>query len=177
MESRSLSKLHEGEVIPLFTLKDHKNNSVAADIFRGKSHVLMFLLPSVEEEQSKKYLFFLQNMYGDLKKIETEIITISQDPVEKLSYFVEHNNISFLVLSDPQEKALKKFTKEDTLGRKVYGLFIVDRYNALVTQYFSQPHGELPDRKTIETEIEYLESLCPECSASGIPENLDVQMQ
>ena len=90
----------EGDVVPLFTLRNDEGQVVALQDFRGKVVVLNFWAtwcpPCIEEIPS---LNQLQDHYAD-KGLEVVAVSVDEDP-DAYHNFLTQNKVTFLTLRDP----------------------------------------------------------------------------
>ena len=86
--------LEAGMKAPDFTLEDKDGNLVSLHDFAGKKVVVYF---------------YPRNNYGEYKNLGVEVIGISKDSVKSHSNFAAKQELPFILLSDPERKAIEAF--------------------------------------------------------------------
>lgn len=122
-----------GEAAPEFTLESTEGGRVSLSNFKGKNIVLYFypkdMTPGCTTEACD---FRDQNdLFG---KLNTVVVGISPDPVEKHRKFMEKHDLPFTLLADTDHKVAALFgawQKKKTFGREYMGIvrstFLIDK--------------------------------------------------
>ena len=121
-----------GDEAPLFTLADQKGKSVSLSDFKGRKVVLYFYSRDNTPGCTRQAQAFAE-LYPEFKKRKIVVIGISKDSVEKHAQFTAKNNLPFILLSDPDLKAILEYDvwhKKKLYGKVSMGVirttFIID---------------------------------------------------
>ena len=96
--------LEAGMKAPDFTLEDKDGNLVSLHDFAGKK-VVVYFYPKDSTRQACAF----RNNYGEYKNLGVEVIGISKDSVKSHSNFAAKQELPFILLSDPERKAIEAF--------------------------------------------------------------------
>jgi peroxiredoxin Q/BCP len=125
-------RLSPGDKAPDFTLTDSTGTAVSLSDFRGKSVVVYFYPAAGTPGCTKQACDFRDNL-GELGGAGYQVLGVSPDKPEKLAKFVEAEQLTFPLLSDPDKTVLTEwgaFGEKKNYGRVVQGVirstFIVD---------------------------------------------------
>ncbi|MCM8798443.1 MAG: peroxiredoxin family protein [Candidatus Omnitrophica bacterium] len=157
----SFSKIRKGQIIPSFSLKNLKGETILSSNLLRKKNLIIFFFKNLEDKQSKEYLRLLNGIYDDIRQ-DAEIFAVSCARQESLKDFSKRMEIKFDILVDSDDVVRCKFTEES-----FNFLIITDRFLSLYKAY-----SLLPDKDEIVSSIEFLEKQCPECGVSTWPEEL-----
>ncbi|MCR4574940.1 MAG: peroxiredoxin, partial [Lentisphaeria bacterium] len=121
-----------GDEAPLFTLADQNGKSVSLSDFKGRKVVLYFYSRDNTPGCTRQAQAFAE-LYPEFKKRKIVVIGISKDSVEKHAQFTAKNNLPFILLSDPDLKAILEYDvwhKKKLYGKVSMGVirttFIID---------------------------------------------------
>lgn len=149
--------LEIGTKAPDFTLNDKNGNEVKLSDYLGKKVVLYFY-PRDNTPGCTKQACAFGASYGQFKAKNVEVIGISKDSVASHAKFADKYELSFVLLSDPERKAIEAYDvwKEKKLYGKVsMGVvrqtYIIDE-NGIIEQTFAKVK---PDTNAAEI-LEYL---------------------
>lgn len=128
-------ELQEGIKAPNFELPAAPSgNLVSLDDFLGNKNVVLYFYPKDMTSGCTKEAQGFRDYYLKFKDLDTEILGISKDSLERHNKFIEKENIPFLLLSDEDAKVcgLYGVWKEKSMyGRKYMGIerstFIIDK--------------------------------------------------
>ncbi len=125
-------RLSPGDPAPGFTLPDSAGNEVSLADFRGRSVVVYFYPAAGTPGCTKQACDFRDNL-AELDGAGYQVLGISPDKPEKLAKFVEAEQLTFPLLSDPDKTVLTEwgaFGEKKNYGRVVQGVirstFVVD---------------------------------------------------
>ena len=125
-------RLAPGDEAPGFTLPDSTGKNVSLSDFRGQAVVVYFYPAAGTPGCTKQACDFRDNL-AELNDAGYQVLGISPDKPEKLAKFVEAENLTFPLLSDPDKTVLTEwgaFGEKKNYGRIVQGVirstFIVD---------------------------------------------------
>ncbi len=113
--------LKEGMTAFDFTLSDSNGNEVSLSDYKGKKIVLYFYPKDMTSGCTKQACAFAA-AYDEFKKQDIVVIGISKDTVASHKKFVAKYELPFLLLADPELKAIQAYDvwKEKKLYGKVY---------------------------------------------------------
>ena len=100
-----MSRLAKGDVAPDFTLATADGGSLTLSDLRG-SHVVVYFYPAASTPGCTTQACDFRDSLASLKASGYEVIGISPDPVDKLVKFVENEQLTFPLLSDPDRTTL-----------------------------------------------------------------------
>ena len=112
--------LEVGVKAPDFTLNDKDGNEVNLSDFAGKKVVLYFY-PKDNTPGCTKQACAFAGAYNEFKNIDAVVVGISKDSVASHLKFAQKYNLPFVLLSDPELKAIEGYDvwKEKKLYGKV----------------------------------------------------------
>ncbi len=112
--------LEAGMKAPDFTLKDKDGNDISLSDFAGKKVVLYFY-PKDNTPGCTKQACAFAGSYDEFKNINAVVIGVSKDSVASHVKFAEKYELPFILLSDPELKAIEGYDvwKEKKLYGKV----------------------------------------------------------
>ena len=97
-----------GMKAPDFTLKDKNGNDVSLSSFLGKKVVLYFY-PKDNTPGCTRQACAFAGAYNEFKNKNVEVIGISKDSVASHVKFAEKYDLPFVLLSDPELKAIQAY--------------------------------------------------------------------
>jgi len=100
--------LNEGMKAPDFTLTDKNGSEVKLSDFCGRKVVLYFY-PKDNTPGCTKQACAFASAYEDFKSKDVAVIGISKDSVASHVKFAEKYNLPFILLSDPERKAIEAY--------------------------------------------------------------------
>ena len=100
--------LKEGTKAPDFILNDKDGSEVKLSDFYGKKVVLYFY-PKDSTPGCTKQACAFASAYEDFKSKDVAVIGISKDSVASHIKFAEKYNLPFILLSDPERKAIEAY--------------------------------------------------------------------
>ena len=126
-----------GTKAPSFTLFDKDGNSVSLSDFLGKTVVLYFY-PKDNTPGCTRQACAFAAAYEEFKSENIAVIGISKDSVASHAKFAEKYSLPFILLSDPELKAIKAYgvwQEKKLYGKSSMGVvrtsFIIDK-NGLI---------------------------------------------
>lgn len=127
--------LEVGMKAPDFTLQDKDGKEVSLSDFAGKRVVLYFYPRDNTPGCTRQACAFAQNYQG-FKDLDAEVIGISKDSVASHVKFAQKYELPFVLLSDPELKAIQAYDvwKE----KKLYGKVSM---GVVRTTYVIDPNG------------------------------------
>ncbi|BDD83501.1 putative peroxiredoxin [Tsukamurella pulmonis] len=118
------TRLEPGADAPSFTLPDQDGNPVSLSDYRGRRVVLYFYPAAMTPGCTKQACDFRDNL-ADFKDAGLAVLGISPDKPEKLKKFVERDELTFPLLSDPDKQVLTEygaFGEKMMYGKTVTGV-------------------------------------------------------
>ena len=97
-----------GDKAPLFTLLDKDKNEVSLENFIGKKVVLYFY-PKDSTPGCTKQACAFASAYEQFKSKDIAVIGVSKDSISSHVKFAEKYNLPFILLSDPERKAIEAY--------------------------------------------------------------------
>ena len=118
------TRLEPGADAPSFTLPDQDGNPVSLSDYRGRRVMLYFYPAAMTPGCTKQACDFRDNL-ADFKDAGLAVLGISPDKPEKLKKFVERDELTFPLLSDPDKQVLTEygaFGEKMMYGKTVTGV-------------------------------------------------------
>lgn len=100
--------LETGIQAPEFTLPDKDGNEKSLSDFRGKKVVLYFYSKDNTSGCTRQAQAFAA-LYDEFKEVGAEVIGISKDSAASHARFAEKNSLPFVLLADPERKAIEAY--------------------------------------------------------------------
>ena len=100
--------LETGTKAPVFTLNDKDGNAVSLADFAGKKVVLYFY-PKDNTPGCTRQACAFAAAYEDFKTLDAVVIGVSKDSEASHRRFAEKNGLPFILLSDPELKAIQAY--------------------------------------------------------------------
>ena len=103
-----MALLEAGTPAPDFSLSDKDGNTVTLSSLRGKKVVLYFY-PRDNTPGCTRQACAFAGAYGEFRKLGVTVIGISRDSVASHQKFAEKHSLPFILLSDPERKAIEAY--------------------------------------------------------------------
>ena len=100
--------LKVGDKAPDFTLADKNGNEVSLSDFIGKKVVLYFY-PKDNTPGCTRQACAFAGAYREFEELGVEVIGISKDSISSHVKFAEKYGLPFVLLADPERKAIEPF--------------------------------------------------------------------
>ena len=100
--------LEKGTIAPDFTLNDKDGNAVSLSDFMGKKVVLYFY-PKDSTPGCTRQACAFAAAYEDFKTLDAVVIGVSKDSEASHRKFAEKYGLPFILLSDPELKAIQAY--------------------------------------------------------------------
>ena len=124
--------LKVGDKAPDFTLYDGRENAVSLSDFAGRKVVLYFYPKDNTPGCTRQACAFAAS-YGEFRKKGAVVIGVSRDGVASHAKFAEKYSLPFILLSDPELEAIRKYgvwQEKKNYGKTTMGVvrttFIID---------------------------------------------------
>ena len=152
--------LETGTKAPDFTLNDKDGNAVSLSDFMGKKVVLYFY-PKDNTPGCTRQACAFAAVYEDFKTLDAVVIGVSKDSEASHRKFAEKYGLPFILLSDPELKAIQAYgvwQEKKNYGKVSMGVvrstFIIDE-KGLIEKVMPKVK---PDTNAAEV-LEYIKSL------------------
>lgn len=100
--------IREGDKAPEFTLPDKDGNQVSLSDFLGRK-VVVYFYPRDNTAGCTKQACAFAGTYSEFEKLGVTVIGISKDSVKSHNNFAAKYELPFLLLSDPDLKAIQAY--------------------------------------------------------------------
>lgn len=110
--------LKQNTIAPEIELNDKAGNTVRLSDFRGKK-VIVYFYPKDNTPGCTRQAAAFTKIYEEYKALGVELIGISKDSEASHLKFAQKNDLSFILLSDPELKAIKDY--DVWQEKKMYG--------------------------------------------------------
>ncbi|MBR6372562.1 MAG: thioredoxin-dependent thiol peroxidase [Victivallales bacterium] len=100
--------MKKGDAAPDFTLQDKDGREISLSDFRGRKVVLYFYPKDNTPGCTRQAVAFAEN-FAEFEKRGIVVIGISKDSVASHAKFAEKFNLPFILLSDPELKAIQAY--------------------------------------------------------------------
>ncbi len=136
-----------GSKAPEFTLKNQFGEAVSLSDFFGKKNVILMFYPFAFTGKCTQELCTIRDERNDFVNEDTQILSISCDPVASLKIFAEDQNLTTPLLSDfwPHGKVSRDYgVFLEDLGFANRGTFVIDKTGIIRWKVVTSP-GEVRD--------------------------------
>lgn len=142
-----------GDFAPDFRLKDSRGEEVRLSNFRDRVNVLLVFYRGEADQYSMRWLSQLNDDYLFFRSLDTDILAISPDDVDKARDTATRYKIPFKLLADPEKSVIKEYGVYDDLENgDDASIFIIDRSGRIRYRFVSTFPGEIPPNdKLMET--------------------------
>ena len=134
--------LKAGDKAPVFILKDGDNNAVKLSDFKGRKVILYFYPKDDTPGCTKEACDFRDNLIS-LKKLNVEVLGVSNDDENSHKKFAGKYNLPFRLLADVDKKVSKKYgvyELKQNYGKEYYGItrstFLIDENGKIQKIYY-----------------------------------------
>jgi peroxiredoxin Q/BCP len=141
-----------GNMAPGFTLQDQNGDKVSLKDFRGKSNVVLYFYPRAMTPGCTVQACGIRDSQQQLAELDTVVLGLSPDPVNKLQRFIDKQELNFTLLSDEDHKiaekygvwGLKKFMGRESMGihRTTFFIGKDDRLKSIMEKVKTKTHHD-----------------------------------
>jgi len=124
--------LEEGQLAPDFTLQSTTGEEMTLSDFKGKNVVLYFYPKDMTPGCTTEACDF-RDQHGDFENINTVVLGVSPDPVEKHQQFTDKHQLPFPLLADVDHEVAEKYGAwqlKKNFGKEYMGVqrstFVID---------------------------------------------------
>lgn len=89
-----------GNMAPVFSLNNQNGDKISLKDYRGKKNVLIYFYPKAMTPGCTNQACGIRDYKKEFAKVDTVVLALSPDPVDKLQKFTEKQNLNFDLLSD-----------------------------------------------------------------------------
>lgn len=113
-----------GNVAPAFSLPDQQGKLVTLKEFRGHANVILYFYPRAMTPGCTVQACGLRDSQGEFDALDTVVLGVSPDSVNRLQKFIDKQSLNFTLLSDEDHAVaekygcwgLKKFMGRESMG-------------------------------------------------------------
>ncbi len=130
-----------GHQAPDFTLENELGEEVSLSTYAGKNIILYFYPKDMTPGCTTQACDF-RDQYDQFKDVNTVILGVSPDPIEKHTKFIEKHDLPFPLLSDVNHEVSKRYgvwKLKKMFGKEFYGVerstFVIDKEGIIRKEY------------------------------------------
>jgi peroxiredoxin Q/BCP len=123
-----------GETAPSFSLANQRGELVCLDQFKDISNVVVYFYPKAMTPGCTVQACGIRDTNAEFTKLDTVVIGISPDSVDRLVKFEDKQELNFILLSDEDHSVINSYGAWDLkkfMGREFMGVlrstFIIDK--------------------------------------------------
>lgn len=163
---RLIPKLESRKAIPIFELSLNKGKTINLWDFKQLKNLLIIFHHGSQCSICRNKLRKIAKVYSELRKLETEVLAVSTESLEKVKEQAKKDALPFHMLSDTSGKATALYTYIDEARNGPFpSIFIADRYGELRKQEIANEADQLLSEQEFLSCLLLLEGGCPECSS------------
>jgi peroxiredoxin Q/BCP len=98
-----------GNMAPALTLPNENGDKVSLKDFRGKSNVVLYFYPRAMTPGCTVQACGIRDSQQQLAELQTVVLGVSPDPVNKLQKFIDKHDLNFSLLSDEGHRIAEKY--------------------------------------------------------------------
>jgi peroxiredoxin len=151
-------------LMPGFTLSSSDGKQVSLYDYRGRSNLLLLFAGRAQDSAEDPLLSALPTRYREITDTDSEVIVVVAESIEKVQEFRRRMHFSFPVLSDPDMRVHKSVGAVGAQAVRASALYITDRFLEVFAAWRTGTGDPLPDISEVLSWLNYLDSLCPECT-------------
>lgn len=146
-----MRKFEAGDKVPSFTLKDQNGNDVSMNDYQGRK-VMIYFYPKANTPGCTTQSCAVEEARESFNSLNTAVIGISPDPVDKQKKFAEKYNLQFPLLSDEDHKTAEVFGvwgEKKLYGKSYMGIirssFLIDEEGKILESWYKiSPKNTVP---------------------------------
>ncbi len=131
--------LKVGTVAPAFTLLDQRGNGVSLADYAGKKNVVVYFYPKAMTPGCTVQACGIRDTYAEFEALDTVVLAVSPDSVDRLVKFEDKQELNFKLLSDEDHAVTESFGAwglKKFMGREYMGVlrstFVIDKQSNVV---------------------------------------------
>lgn len=130
-----------GNKAPDFSLQNQHGKTVSLSQYKGKNIVLYFYPKDMTPGCTTQACDF-RDQYNEFERLNTVILGISPDPIERHQKFIDKHNLPFQLLADTEKEVANLYgvwKLKKMFGKEYYGVerstFIIDSEGTVIKEY------------------------------------------
>ncbi len=147
--------LKRGEVVPNFTLPNTAGEPVRRSAYRGKQHLVLLFMRTVEEDSARAYLQAMANTCAAIQAASGDVLAVFRDSREMLAEAKKELALPFQLLAD-DGTATRRFVPSEMNA----GAFVIDRYGELYFSGIAEDARGLPPASELQSWLEAVDNQC-----------------
>ena len=128
-----------GTQAPAFTLLDQRGNRISLADYAGKKNVVIYFYPKAMTPGCTVQACGIRDTYAKFEALDTVVLGVSPDSVDRLVKFEDKQELNFKLLSDEDHSVtdsfgawgLKKFMGREYMG-VMRSTFVIDKRGDIV---------------------------------------------
>ena len=128
-----------GTQAPAFTLLDQRGNRISLADYAGKKNVVIYFYPKAMTPGCTVQACGIRDTYAKFEALDTVVLGVSPDSVDRLVKFEDKQELNFKLLSDEDHAVtesfgawgLKKFMGREYMG-VIRSTFVIDKQSNIV---------------------------------------------
>ena len=131
--------LKVGEQAPKFSLANQRGELVTLEQFKGDKNIVVYFYPKAMTPGCTVQACGIRDTNAEFTALDTVVIGVSPDSVDRLVKFKDKQELNFMLLSDEDHSVIDSFGAWDLkkfMGREFMGVlrstFIIDKQGAIV---------------------------------------------
>ena len=127
-----------GTTAPQFTLLDQRGKEVSLADFNGKQNVVLYFYPKAMTPGCTVQACGIRDTYAEFNSIDTVVLGVSPDSVDRLVKFEDKQELNFTLLSDEDHAVTEQFGAwglKKFMGREFMGVlrstFVIDKQGTI----------------------------------------------
>ncbi|WP_039914067.1 thioredoxin-dependent thiol peroxidase [Cellvibrio mixtus] len=128
-----------GNLAPVFTLKNFRNEDVSLKDFRGKNNVVLYFYPKASTPGCTVQACGIRDNDRAFSELDTVVLGVSPDSPAKIKKFVDKYELNFELLADEDHSIAEKYGVwglKKFMGREFMGIlrtsFLINKEGRLV---------------------------------------------
>ncbi len=141
-----------GNLAPAFSLPNQDGKKVSLKDFRGKKNVVLYFYPKAMTPGCTTQACAIRDNKKAFDKLDTVVLGVSPDAVERLPRFIDKQELNFTLLSDEDHAiadkygcwGMKKFMGKEFMGliRSTYIINKDGRLVAILDKFKTKTHHD-----------------------------------
>lgn len=123
-----------GSKAPAFTLKNQLGDTVKLSDYKDRKNVVLYFYPKAMTPGCTTQACGIRDSIRQFDKLDTVVLGVSPDPVEKLQKFIDKEDLNFDLLSDEDHAVAEKYGAwglKKFMGKEYMGIlrqtYIIDK--------------------------------------------------
>jgi peroxiredoxin len=132
-----------------------------------RRNLIIYLSHGPSCDRCRERLRALASDFEQWRRIRSDIAPVLPRPLEELQVFARELELPFPLLSDGGGQTQRAFGFKQLEPIEPPMAFVIDRFATLYYHRFDDAADPSREAKDILTDVEFLESQCPECGVYG----------